>query len=160
MGKAQSGIFGKLRVDLDKEFEYLDNELSMVGFKNVVKRWLLTQKNILKARYMARKKDYPINIEPNFLVKLKAYWSKLETKRKAKQMSNTRSKVKNLLNVGQSGITGTEARLVIQLIDLYLPPIISKTISSVNLLGENDFFPLILIFIYHCKGRKGNVTLG
>jgi hypothetical protein len=62
---------------------------------------------------MARKKDYPINIEPNFLVKLKAYWSKLETKRKAKQMSNTRSKVKNLLNVGQSGITGTEARLVI-----------------------------------------------
>jgi hypothetical protein len=29
-----------LRAILDKEFEYVDNELSMVGFKNVVKRWL------------------------------------------------------------------------------------------------------------------------
>ncbi len=32
----------KLRAGLDKEFEYVDNELSMVGFRNVVKRWLKT----------------------------------------------------------------------------------------------------------------------
>jgi hypothetical protein len=62
---------------------------------------------------MARKKDCPINIELDFLVRLKAYWSKPEIERKAKQMSNTRSKVNNLLNVGQSGKTGLEARLVI-----------------------------------------------
>jgi len=30
----------KLRAALDRQFEYVDNELSMVGFKNVVKRWL------------------------------------------------------------------------------------------------------------------------
>lgn len=32
----------KLKVFLDKTFEYVDNELSMVGFKNVVKRSLKT----------------------------------------------------------------------------------------------------------------------
>jgi hypothetical protein len=52
-----------LRAGLDKEFEYVDNELSMVGFMNVVKRWLKTERSKLKARYMARKKDCPINIE-------------------------------------------------------------------------------------------------
>lgn len=30
----------KLRATLDKQFEYVDNEFSMVGFRNVVKRWL------------------------------------------------------------------------------------------------------------------------
>ncbi len=98
---------------MDKEFEYLDNEFSMVGFRNVVKRWLKIEKSILKARYMARKKNCSINIEPDYLVRLKAYWSKPETGRKVKQMSKTRSKMKNLLNVGQSGKTGAEARLVI-----------------------------------------------
>jgi hypothetical protein len=32
----------KLRVVLDKEFEYEYNEISIVGFKNMVKRWLKT----------------------------------------------------------------------------------------------------------------------
>ncbi len=98
---------------MDKEFEYLDNELFVVGFRNVVKRWLKIEGSILKARYMARKKDCPINIEHDYLVRLKAYWSKLETKRKAKQMSNIKSKVKNLLNVGQLGKTRAKARLVL-----------------------------------------------
>jgi hypothetical protein len=31
-----------LRASLNKEFEYVDDELSMVGFRNVVKRWLKT----------------------------------------------------------------------------------------------------------------------
>jgi hypothetical protein len=30
----------KLRATLDKEFEYEDNELSTIGFKNVLKKWL------------------------------------------------------------------------------------------------------------------------
>jgi hypothetical protein len=30
----------KLRATLDKEFEYEDNELCIIGFKNMVKRWL------------------------------------------------------------------------------------------------------------------------
>jgi hypothetical protein len=32
----------KLKAGLDKEFEYVDNELSLVRFRNVVKRWLKT----------------------------------------------------------------------------------------------------------------------
>jgi hypothetical protein len=52
-----------LKAGLDKEFEFVDNDLSMVGFRNVVKRWLKTKRSKLKARYMVGKKDYPINIE-------------------------------------------------------------------------------------------------
>jgi len=29
----------KLKATLDREFEYSDNELSMIGFNNVMKRW-------------------------------------------------------------------------------------------------------------------------
>jgi hypothetical protein len=32
----------KLRAALDRQFEYVNNEFSMVGFKNMVKRWLKT----------------------------------------------------------------------------------------------------------------------
>jgi hypothetical protein len=52
---------------------------------------------------MARKKDYLVHIEPLHWERLKAYWSKPKTKRKAEQMSNTRMKVKNMGNVGQLG---------------------------------------------------------
>jgi hypothetical protein len=45
----------------------------MVGFRNVVKRWLKTKRSKLKARYMARNKDYLINIEPIHWERLKAY---------------------------------------------------------------------------------------
>ncbi len=34
----------KLKVALDSEFEYVDHESSMVGFGNVVKRWLKTKR--------------------------------------------------------------------------------------------------------------------
>jgi len=50
---------------------------------------------------MVGKKDYPINIEPIHWERLKAYRSKLETKRKVEQMSNAKSKMKNMDNVGQ-----------------------------------------------------------
>jgi hypothetical protein len=45
-----------LKASLDKEFEYVDNELSRIGFRNVVKRWLKIERSRLKARYMARKR--------------------------------------------------------------------------------------------------------
>jgi len=38
----------KLRAPLDKEFDYVDNELSTMGFKNVVKRWFKTKRNIME----------------------------------------------------------------------------------------------------------------
>jgi hypothetical protein len=90
-----------------------DPELSIVGFGNVVKRWLKTKRNKLKAQYMVGKKDCSPNIELVGWERLKAYWSKHETKRKAKPMSNVRSKVKNMGNVGQLGKTRKEARLAL-----------------------------------------------
>jgi hypothetical protein len=38
----------KLKATLDKEFEYEDNELCTIGFKNVVKRWLKIEWSKLK----------------------------------------------------------------------------------------------------------------
>lgn len=49
---------------------------------------------------MVGKKDCPINIEPAHWERLKEYWSKLETKKKAEQMLNVKSKVTNMTNVG------------------------------------------------------------
>jgi len=41
----------KLRLVLDNEYEYLENELSDRGFKNAIKRFLRGKKNKLKARF-------------------------------------------------------------------------------------------------------------
>jgi hypothetical protein len=46
----------KLKASLDKEFEYVDNELSRIGFGNVVKTWLKIERSRLKAKYMVRKR--------------------------------------------------------------------------------------------------------
>jgi hypothetical protein len=47
----------------------------------------------------------------NHWEKLKVYWSKLETSKKVKKMSNARSMVKNLTNVGQIGKVGKEVHI-------------------------------------------------
>jgi len=73
----------KFKVTLDKEFEYVDNELSIVKFKNVVKIWLKTERCKLKAIHLGGKIECPVNIEPTHWEKLKVYWSKPKTKRKA-----------------------------------------------------------------------------
>ncbi len=54
----------KLKKTLDREFEYVDNEFSLVGFKNVMKRWLKIERSKLKIRFMVGKKDCYVNIEP------------------------------------------------------------------------------------------------
>ncbi len=98
---------------LDKDFEYMDNELSMIRFKNVVKWWLKIERCTLKTWYMVGKRDYPINIEPIHWEKLKSYWFNFKTKKKVEQMSNTKNKVKNMGNVGQLCKTGKNAKLIL-----------------------------------------------
>jgi len=61
----------KLKVVLDKEFEYVNDELTIVKFKNVVKRWLKTECCKLKAMYLGGKTECPVNIEI-------AHWKKLK----------------------------------------------------------------------------------
>jgi hypothetical protein len=56
----------------------VDNELSVIRFRKVMKRWLKTIWSILKGRYFVGKKDCPFNIEFVHWERLKVYWSKLE----------------------------------------------------------------------------------
>jgi hypothetical protein len=102
----------KLKLTLDKEFEYVDNKLSIMGFKNMVKRWLKTKRTKLKTRFLEGGTECPINIEPIHWERLTICWSKLEILKKVEQMSNAKNKVKNLTSVGQTGRTKKEARLV------------------------------------------------
>jgi len=61
---------------------------------------------------MVGKRDYPINIELAHWEKQKSYWSNLETEKKAEQMSNTKSKVMNMGNVGRLSKIGKDAKLI------------------------------------------------
>jgi hypothetical protein len=36
----------KLKAVLDRDFEYIDNELSMIGFRNVVRKWLKIEEQV------------------------------------------------------------------------------------------------------------------
>lgn len=65
-----------------------------------------------------------MNIEPAHWEKLKVYWNNLEIEKKAKQMSNARNKVKNLINVGCTGKIGMEAELVNFYVQMYVVIII------------------------------------
>lgn len=98
----ESASLEKLKAILDKQFEDINNELSMVSFNNVVKRWLKIEKSKLKARFMVGKKDCPINIEPTHWERLKEYWSIPKIEKKAEQMSNVKRKVTNMTNVGRT----------------------------------------------------------
>ncbi len=82
----------KLKLDLDKEFEHEDNKLSIVGFRNVVKRWLKIKRNKLKIRFLEGKTECLINIEHVHWERLKVCWSKPEIEKKAEQcqMPNVR----------------------------------------------------------------------
>jgi hypothetical protein len=42
MGRSWARPLDKLMVVLDKKIEYMENELSTMGFKNVVNKWLKT----------------------------------------------------------------------------------------------------------------------
>jgi hypothetical protein len=102
----------KLRATIDVEFEYLEHPLSNVGFKNVVKRQMKTERSNMKGWFMAGKKQCPVFIEPDQWARLCEYWSNPQTTQKAQVMANARKRVKNLSNVGRSGKAGKEAKLV------------------------------------------------
>jgi hypothetical protein len=99
----------KLRLTLKFFFEYVDNKLSTMGFINVMKRWLKMEINKLKTRFLEGRTKCPINIEPTHWERLKVYWNKPEIEKKAEQMSNVRSKAKNLTNFGRMGRAWKEA---------------------------------------------------
>jgi len=90
----------KLRLVLDNEYEYLENELSDRGFKNAIKRFLRGKKNKLKARFSKGLTMCTMNIQPNQWKRLKEYWNTLLAKKKARQMSKVWSEIVNVSHVG------------------------------------------------------------
>src|ERR1700738_278932 len=84
-----------LKSAFDKEFEYVGNNLSSIGFENAVKRQMKTKRSKMKAWFLMGKKECPVNIEPDQWAQLCDYWSKPETNEKAIRMANARRLVKN-----------------------------------------------------------------
>ena len=114
----------RLRVALDKEFEYVGNPLSDRGFKNAVKRQMKTERSKMKAWFLGGKKECPVFIEPDQWARLCEYWTNPETEQKALRMANARKAVKKQSNVGRAGKAGKEAVLVSVLVNLraLVPP--------------------------------------
>ena len=102
----------KLRSAIDNEFEYLDHNLSDMGFKNAVKRQMKTERSKMKGWFVSGKKECPVFIEPDQWARLCEYWSKPETEQKAQMMAKAKKEVKNFSNVGKAGKAGKEAQLV------------------------------------------------
>jgi hypothetical protein len=78
-----------LKVAFD-EFEYLDKDISIVRFKNVVNRWLKTKRSRLKSMFLGRKIYCLMNIKEN-------YWDKLKVcsnSEYVEQMSNVSGECK------------------------------------------------------------------
>ncbi len=78
----------KLRMALNDEFEYLENELFERGFKNAIKRFLRGEKNRLKARFQQGLIMCPMNIQLNPWERLKVYWSTLQVDKKLAKCRN------------------------------------------------------------------------
>ncbi len=94
-----------------------------------------------------------MNIEPINWEKLKVYWNKLETEKKAKQMSNARSKVKNLANVGRT----SKARMKAQLVSFY----VQMYVVIITCLCNLYYFCMIVVdWIDHslCVAEKTKAT--
>jgi hypothetical protein len=61
----------KLRLALDNEYEYFENELSDMGFKNAIERFLRGERNRLKTRFSQWLTMCLMNIQPNQWERLK-----------------------------------------------------------------------------------------
>jgi hypothetical protein len=102
----------KLRESLDTEFEYLDNPLSMQGFRNAVKRYLKLERSRLKMRYRSGDTSNPVHVQPAQWERLKQYWCTEKPVLKSAKMVDARSKVKRVSVVGRKGKAEHEAFLV------------------------------------------------
>ena len=102
----------KLRDALDKDFEYLNYDLSMIGFRNAIKKYLKTERSRLKAHFVGGDDTCPVHVNPDQWKRLQAYWGTDKQLKKAATMAHARRQVKNYSSVGRKGRAGKEASLV------------------------------------------------
>ena len=93
----------KLRASLDSEFEYLGGQLSMVGFRTAVTRFMKSERSRLKLRYLKGIDSPPEHIDKPEWDRLKQYWDTDAQKVKAQKMAKARTFVKNYTQVGRKG---------------------------------------------------------
>ncbi len=78
----------RFRLQWDGKFEYLGGELSVVGFRDCVRRFMKGERACLKRRYAQKgAKAYPLGVDREQWDKLVIYWQQHDTK------TNTRRKV-------------------------------------------------------------------
>ena len=103
----------KLRQTMNHNFEYLENDLSVLGFRNAIKRYLKTERSRLKTHLMTEGPDVvPVHVFPDQWQRLIKYWGTEKQVKKAETMSLARKLVKNFSSVGRKGRAGKEAALV------------------------------------------------
>ena len=103
----------KLRQTLDHNFEYLENELSELGFYNAIKRYLKTERSRLKTHLATKGLEVvPTHVLLDQRKRLIIYWDIEKQVKKAETMLLARSSVKNMSSVGRRGRAGKEAALV------------------------------------------------
>jgi hypothetical protein len=110
----------KLRDALDSEFEYVDHPLSMLGFRNAIKRYLKAERGRLKAKYLSGQTACPVHIQAKHWETLKAYWATDSQMAKSARMAKARKQVKKISSIGRGGKAGKEAPVVSEL-DLCFP---------------------------------------
>jgi hypothetical protein len=89
----------ELREQLDREFEYVGYQLTVQGFRNVVKRFMKSKCSRLKKQYQEGHTACPIHIEEDQWTRLKQYWNTDSKVEKSRKMSQARSFVKALSTV-------------------------------------------------------------
>jgi hypothetical protein len=98
----------ELREHLDRDFEYVGYHLTEFGFRNVVKRFMKSERVRLKRLYQEGHTVCPIHIEEEQWTRLKEYWNTDVQMEKSKKMAMARGSVKALSTVGRKGKDGKE----------------------------------------------------
>ena len=109
--KAQSIL--KLREALDNNFEYMEQNLSTLGFRNAIKRYLKTERSRLKAHFLLNGEDEcPSHVNQDQWERLVDYWGTEKQLKKATTMAHARRQVKNHSSVGRKGKAVKDSQMV------------------------------------------------
>jgi hypothetical protein len=102
----------RLRLQLDGKFEYLGGELSAVGFRDCVRRFMKGERARLKRRYAQKgAKACPLGMDREQWDKLVIYWQQRDTKTKSEHMVDAIGAVANVSHLGCGGKAAIEAKL-------------------------------------------------
>ena len=104
-----------LREAMDHKFECLDCLLNMHGFRDVVERFMKTEKSWLKEKYLVENMQCPLHIQLSQWDNLQTYWDNSFQVEKVEKMASTRRQVCNTSYVKKKDKRGKVVDLVSKL---------------------------------------------